>query len=133
MLFIPILTLLSCSGVLSLSSEHGGYLAPLEGMDNHDKYPDEYVVIFHKNHTLEQHSDTIGYNVSSLPGFSRYGFGYGAIMDDKIRDERVRRDPGVRMVETDGPVYAIRPDEMVLFEPDEMVLFENLELSNNQI
>jgi hypothetical protein len=80
MLFILILTLLSCSGVLSLSSEHGGYLAPLEGMDTHDKYPDEYVVIFHKNHTLEQHSDTIGYNVSSLHGFSRYSFGYGAIM-----------------------------------------------------
>jgi hypothetical protein len=123
MLFILILTLLSSLGVLSLSSEHGGYLAPLEGMDIHDKYPDKYMVVFHENHTLEQHFDTIGYNLSSLPKFCKYSYGYTAIIDDKTRDELVRRDPGVRMVDTDGPVYAEEPDEMVLIESPE--LFDN--------
>jgi hypothetical protein len=124
MLFISVLALLSCSDMLSFSSGHGSYLAPLEGMNNHDKYSDEYLVTFHENYTLEQHFDTIGENLLSLPEFRRYGYGYGAIMNNKTRDERVRRDPGVRMVETEGPGYAV--------EPYDMVVIESQELSNNR-
>jgi hypothetical protein len=126
MFFASKSALLLSLGALSLSIEYKGYLAPLEGMDNWDKFPNEYIVILHGNHTLAQHFDAIGTNLSSLPGFSKYGFGYSVVMNDTMRDEQVRRDPGVRMVETDGPVYADQWDE------DDMVLIENLELPENQ-
>jgi hypothetical protein len=118
MFFASISALLLSLGALSLSTQHEGYLAPLEGMDI-PKFPDEYIVIFYKNHTLEQHFDAIGYNLSSLPKFSTYGFGYSVVMNETTRDEQVRRDPGVRMVETDGPVYADLSVEMVLIDSPE--------------
>jgi hypothetical protein len=128
MFFASISVLLSLFlGVLSLSTQHEGYLAPLEGMDI-PKFPDQYVVIFYKNHTLEQHFDAIGHNLSSLPEFSTYGFGYSAVMNETTRDEHVRRDPGVRMVETDGPVWADEWEDVVLFEDWEVAaVFETLD------
>ena len=58
-----------------LTMSHEGYLAPLAGMDNWDKYPGAYIVTLHKDHTLEQHFDAIGCDLSSLPEFRTYGFG----------------------------------------------------------
>jgi hypothetical protein len=118
MFFASISAQLLSLGALSLSTQHEGYLAPLEGMDI-PKFPDQYVVILYNNHTLEQHFDAIGHNLSSLPKFSTYGFGYSAVMNETTRDEQVRRDPGVRMVETDGPVWADLSVEMVLIDSPE--------------
>jgi hypothetical protein len=122
MFFASILVLLSCLLAMSLSIKPEGYLAPLAGMDNRDKYPGEYLITLYNNHTLEQHFDAVGHNLSRLPGFRKYGFGYSAIMDEKMRDKQVRRDPGVRMVEAEAPIYGW----------DDVVSFELLELPDNQ-
>jgi hypothetical protein len=108
-----------------LAMSHEGYLAPVAGMDNSDKYPDAYIVTLHRGHTLEQHFDAIGSDLRSLPGFRTYGFGYSAVMDDKTRDEQVRRDPGVRVVEANAPIYGFQ----LL---DDVVLIESLKLLDNQ-
>lgn len=124
MFFISVLTLLTYLTARSLSSEHGGFLAALEGMDIPSKYPDEYLVTFYEKHTLEQHFHNIGQNLSSSPKSRRYTFGYQATMDDKTRDEQVRRDSGVRMVHTNIPVY--------LIEPHDVEVFDHLELLHNR-
>ncbi|KAF2163842.1 hypothetical protein M409DRAFT_56957 [Zasmidium cellare ATCC 36951] len=117
MVFASFLTLLIFLTAQSVSRENGDFLAPLEGMDIHDKYPDEYLVIFHQNYTMEQHFENIAQDLSSLPEFRMYSFGYRTRMDQHTRDEKVRRDPRVRMVETNRPVYGIEPHNVTVFEP----------------
>ena len=109
-------TLLICLVTVSASSGHTGYLAPLECIDVIEKYHNEYLVTFHKNHTLEQHFCVIGQDLSSLPRFERGSRGYQATMDDKTRDEYVRRDPGVLAVEANRPLYAIEPHDVEVFK-----------------
>ena len=126
----PILaTFLVCLVALSESSRHTGYLAPLECMDAIEKYPNEYLVTFYRNHTLEQHFRVIGQDLSSLPRFERGSRGYQATMDDKTRDEQVRRDPGVLAVEANRPLYAIEPHDVEVFESSEAFLSRAIKLS----
>lgn len=122
--FTSILTLLSCLIVHSLSSNHGPVLAPLDGMDVHNRYLNEYLVILHGNCTLEQHFENIGKDLSGSLRFRKYTFGYQATMDDQTRDEHVRRDPGVRMVESNRPAYGI--------EADDVEIDDSLEHSRNR-
>nr|POE93445.1 subtilisin-like protease 3 [Quercus suber] len=121
MYFLCILALLTCLTARALSSEYGDLLAPLEGMDNQDKYPNEYLIQFYNNHTLEQHFHIIGQNLSSSPEFRRYTFGYQATIDEKTRDEQVRRDPGVRMVEANSPLYWVEPEDVVVFDHPQLL------------
>lgn len=73
-------------------------------MDNPNKWPNQYMVLFHNNHTLERHFDHIGLSLSGSPHFKDYSFGYQATKDDQTRDGLVRCDPGVSLVETNFPV-----------------------------
>ena len=88
----------------SLRSGDESFLAPLYGMDNPNRWPNEYMVLFHDNHTLEKHYDHIGLNLSSSPHFKDYSFGYEATLDDQTRDILVRRDPGVILLEANFPL-----------------------------
>jgi hypothetical protein len=110
------LAALLCLIAPSASSGHVGYLAPLECMDVIEKHPNEYLVTFYKNHTLEQHFRVIGRDLLSSPKFERGPYGYQATMDDKTRDEQVRRDPGVLAVEANRPLYATEPHDIEIFE-----------------
>lgn len=74
MFLVSVLALLMCLTTRSLSSENESYLAPLLGMDIYNKHPDEYLILFHDEHTLEQHFHFIGQNLSSSPHFRRYTF-----------------------------------------------------------
>jgi hypothetical protein len=112
-------TFLVCLVALSESSRHTDYLATLECMEATEKYPNEYLVTFYKNHTLEQHFRFIGQDMSSSLKFERGSRGYQATMDDKTRDEKVRRDPGVRAVEANRPLYAIEPHDVEVFGSSE--------------
>lgn len=88
----------------SLQSGDERFPVPLYGMKNPNKWPNEYMVLFHDNHTLAKHYDYIGLNLSSAPHFRDYSFGYEATMDDQTRDVLVRRDPGVILVEANFPL-----------------------------
>jgi hypothetical protein len=78
--------------------------------------------------TLEQHFCVIGQDLSSLPRFERGSWGYQATMDDKTRDEQVRRDPGVLAVEANRPLYAIEPHDVEVFESSEAFLSRAIKL-----
>jgi hypothetical protein len=119
MFFANTLAAFSCLAALTASSGYTGYLAPLLCMDVPEKFPNEYLITFRKNHTLEQHFRVIGRDLSSSPGFDGDSYGYKATMDDKTRDEQVRRDPGVLGVEANRPVYAILSDDVEIFESPE--------------
>lgn len=116
MFLISSMAVLAWLTTVSLSSKPEGVLAPLQGMDVPTKWPDEYLVYFNSDHTLEQHFDFIGQNLTSSPHFLRYPFGYQATMDSKTRDELVRRDPGVDLLETNRPIYAIEPLDVELLD-----------------
>ena len=90
-------------------------LAPLEGMDVEERYPNEYIVTLHKDHTLAQHFHNINRDLSAAPGFREYAFGYEAVMDGETLDA-VRRDGGVRAVEGNRPVHAILPEDVEIME-----------------
>jgi len=96
-------------------------LAPLECMDVPDRYPNEYLVSFHKDHTLSQHFHTINKDLSDAPHFRTYSFGYQAKMDDETL-EAVRRDGRVRGVEANRPVYAVEAVEVELLETPQWLL-----------
>lgn len=108
MLITTIVTLFTCLTTVNSSVRHEGYLSPLYGMKYADKLPNQYLILFHDGYTLEQHFLYIDRNLSSLPGFLKLRYGYAATMDDSLRDEQVRRDPGVRSVETNR-VITIEP------------------------
>lgn len=107
MLFTTILTFFTSLTAATLSIGYGGYLSPLHGMNHPKKYPGQYLVLFHEYHTLEQHFIQMGRNLTTLPDFETFSLGYQVTMDDTTRDEYVRRDPGVQMVETNFPIYAV--------------------------
>jgi hypothetical protein len=85
------------------------YLAPLEGMNIDEKFPNEYLVELQEGHALDQHFETIGRNFSDSPGFVRFRFGGLASLGDKTPDELVRRDPGVVVVEANFPARLPEP------------------------
>ena len=86
---------------LSVSTEQSGYLAPATYLDLLGDGPNGYTVNFHANHSLEQHFQFIGRDLSDLHAFERHTLGYFALVDNKLRDEKIRRDPGVCWIETD--------------------------------
>lgn len=119
MILCSILTMFALSTGPSVSSEHGDFLAPFEDMIVPFQYPDQYIVLLHKNHTLEQHFQAIGRNLSSSTLFFRsYPYGYSAVMDNKTRDEQVRSDPGVEYIARDGPgpLVELEPVDVVLLD-----------------
>jgi hypothetical protein len=83
-------------------SDH--YLAPVTYLNLLGHGPNGYEVFFHPNHTLEKHFEFIGQDLSKGPSswvFTRELFGYFALIDNQLRDEKIRRDPGVRWLETE--------------------------------
>lgn len=84
--------------VLSKQSDH---LAPVTHLDLVGDGPNGYTVNFYANHTLDQHFQFIGQDLSNSRFFRKELFGYTALIDNKLRDEKIRRDPGVRWIETD--------------------------------
>lgn len=124
MLFTTILTFFTCLATATFSIGYGGYLSLLQGMNHPEKYPDQYTVLFHKNHTLEQHFIHMDRNLTTLPAFEAFSFGYQVTMDDTTRVEYIRRDPGVQMVETNFPIYAVegRIEVVEGFEAPELCL-----------
>ncbi|KAK5174880.1 uncharacterized protein LTR77_000016 [Saxophila tyrrhenica] len=95
-----------------------GYLAPLYGIDDVDKMRDEYIVVFQPGHNIEQHFEAIGKSLTRSARFRRYGYGYGAILDDDTRDSLVRRDPGVRVVDVNRPIYFVEPVNSTAIEDE---------------
>lgn len=85
--------------------------AQVHGLDSEDRIPGEYIVVFHPDYTHEAHDQAIGKKASEFAGFKRASFGYMASLSDEDLNELVRRDPGVRWVETNHPVYLIEPIE----------------------
>lgn len=73
-------------------------------MDNPNRWSNQYMVLFHDNHTLEKHFDHIGLNLSSSPHFKDYSLGCKVTMDDRTRDDLVRCDSRVIRVETSSPI-----------------------------
>jgi hypothetical protein len=65
----------------------------------------EYIVVLHDNHTLEDHFGFIGTNLSNnenfkhLESFNIYRVGLG---NETLLHEMIRYDPGVRSVEQNG-------------------------------
>jgi hypothetical protein len=59
-------------------------------------------------------SNFIGQDLSNLPLFRKELFGYAALIDNKLRDEKIRRDPGVRWIETNMSWF-----DIVLFDSQE--------------
>jgi hypothetical protein len=115
MISAVILALPTCLFALqSVSIKQDGYLAPVTYLDSLEEGPNMYEVFFYANHTLEQHFEFIGQNLSNLPQFRKELFGYGALIDNKLRDEKIRRDPGVRWIETDTSWF-----DIVLFDSQE--------------
>lgn len=86
-------------------------LAPLYGTDLEDRFPDEYIVMFHPGYTLEEHFGTIGMNLSNTTRFQTTSSGYSAELDDITLNSRVRLDPGVLLVESNGPIDMPQPVE----------------------
>ena len=87
--------------------ERDGELAPLYDLEHDGCIPGEYIVLFHGNHTLEQHFQTIGRNFSESEGFNEFGYGYTASLDDTTLHDLVRHDQRVKLVETSREVYLI--------------------------
>ena len=111
----------ACSPVVLTARESANdFIAPLEGTENDEAIRNEYVVIFQPGYTLQQHYETIGRNLSNSARFVKFSFGYRANLDDKTRDEQVRRDPGVRMVETNRPVHLVEPVDSTDVEPSDL-------------
>ena len=117
--------LLSCLMALPVSSElttsikqGDHYLAPVTYLNLLGHGPNGYEVFFYANHSLEKHFEFIGQDLSKGSSswvFTRELFGYIALIDNQLRDEKIRRDPGVRWLETelemlDWVVYDSRED-----------------------
>lgn len=82
--------------------------APLYGGDGPDAIPDEFVVLFWKDHTHDEHFARTGLDPSDLALYRKFNFGYGARLDNHTRDEIIRRDPGVCLLEHE--IWATVPD-----------------------
>jgi hypothetical protein len=82
-------------------SKQDGYLAPVTYLDLLGDGPNGYTVNLHANHTLDQHFQFIGQDLSNSYFFRQELFGYTALIDNKLRDEKIRRDLGLRWIETD--------------------------------
>lgn len=111
LLFAALLDSLS-TGSLAISLERyrrrSGELAPLYGLDYVDRVPDQFIVMFHPNHTHSKHFQTIGRNLTTYPGYEKFDFGYTMNLSDTgLRDDLVRQDPGVLFVESDQYGYLI--------------------------
>ena len=85
--------------------------AQIHGLDNEDRITGEYVVVFQPDYTHEAHARAIGKDASQFAGFKRFSFGYQASLSDEDLNDLVRRDPGVRWVETNHRVHLIEPIE----------------------
>jgi hypothetical protein len=94
---------LSVSSMIAIPipSKQDDYLAPVTYPDLLRDGPNGYTVNFHANHTLDQHFQFIGQDLSNSYFFRQELFGYTALIDNNLRDEKIRRDPGVRWIETD--------------------------------
>ena len=112
-MLVSILALLPASIVVCVGADlpDQEWLAPLKGGDSSTRIPDEYIVYFKPDYTLEQHFETIGKDLSTSRGFVDMDFlpGYIAPIDDETLNEKVRRDPGVRLVENDHKAELISP------------------------
>lgn len=84
-------------------------LAPLYGAEHDSRFPNEYVVMFQPGHTLQDHFDSIGMDLSNFTRFMSFNDGYRAKIDDFILNSHVRLDSGVLLVENNGPIQLIQP------------------------
>jgi len=80
-------------------------------VDETNLIKDEYVVVLHKNYTLQDHFDFIGTNLET----SRYVFhkissinGYRARLEETTLHDIIRHDPGVLFVEHDTKLEPIQ-------------------------
>lgn len=86
-------------------------MAPIHGDGSEGAIQDRYIIFFQPKHGLAQHFEAIGQDLSSTHDFMRLDWlpGYAANMDRETLDDRVRQDPGVRMVEVSQSVSLIHP------------------------
>lgn len=85
--------------------------APLYGTEHDSRFTDEYIVMFQEGYTLQQHFESIGMDLSNATRFKSFSDGYRAKLDDILLDSHVRLDPGVLLVESNGPAELIQPLE----------------------
>jgi hypothetical protein len=76
-------------------------LAPLLGLHLDDKIEDHYIVLFHPDHTHNDHYAHVGQNLSDAVHFGRLTSGYGAYIPDLSLLTQIRSDAGVLAVEVD--------------------------------
>jgi len=100
-LTIIILTLTGASALVARRSKDP---APYTTCDKAELVKDTYIIRFHDNHTLAEHFDAIGQNLSETASMF-YDMnllnGYHAELSEDTVHEMVRYDPGVRLVEHD--------------------------------
>lgn len=123
-------------GTLLFASSTSAFLAPRSTTqapyfvpDSH-LAPDQYVVRFHPNHTLEDHFINIGMDVRQfavmfmeMPGANAYLFAVAQGNSSSIH-EHIRHDPGVRVVQHDqysqeGSI-GDKEDEVTAHQPREV-------------
>lgn len=69
--------------------------------------PNEYIVMFRGNLTLEQHLRNIGKDFSYSERFKQFDYGYKMHLDDTSLRDRIRGDPGVLLMESNEKTYLI--------------------------
>jgi hypothetical protein len=79
-------------------------LAPLLGSHHDDKIEDYYIVLFHPNHTHNDHYAHVGRNLSDAMHFVQLKSGYGAYVPDLSLLTQIRSDTGVLAVEVDREI-----------------------------
>ncbi|KAI9703551.1 MAG: hypothetical protein M1820_005855 [Bogoriella megaspora] len=93
-------------------------LAPLYRIEHPNVIPDKYTVVFWPGHTLEQHFQFVGKNLSDNAQyqFSEYRRGYLANLDDELLHSAIRPDPGVLFVSAESTIEWADPGHQ---QPDE--------------
>jgi hypothetical protein len=76
-------------------------LAPLLGSHHEDKIEDYYIVLFHPDHTHDDHYAHVGQNLSDAVHLKS---GYGAHIPDLSLLTQIRSDAGVLAVEVDREI-----------------------------
>lgn len=115
----PLIPALLCPKMTSASIDpavsYSTYLAPYHASldPEYPPVPDSYIVMLRDGYKLEDHFAFIGIDLSQTEGFMRINTisAYAGKFSKETVHEKIRRDPGVKLVEEDKPAYLI--DELM--------------------
>ena len=108
---ITLLLLTMTSASIAPAISYSTYLAPYYGSSDpeYPVIPDSYIVMLHTGYKMEDHFAFIGIDLSQSEDFFRIDSvsAYCGTFSKEIVHEKIRRDPGVKLVEENQPVYLI--------------------------